>query len=85
MIRVLSTLLALVFVLAACTVPTGPDGKPLKTAYRIGANDRGKLQFRMLDSVNALRQAQGTAPVTLNPALNAAAAQHNGPVLYFVV
>jgi len=77
MIRVLSTLMALVLVLAACTVPTGPDGKPLKTAYRISAGDRGKLQFRMLDSVNALRSAAGRAPVQLESKLNAAAATHS--------
>ena len=51
--------------------------KPLARCIKIGQRDTGKLQFRMLDSVNALRSAQGVAPVALNPALNAAAATHS--------
>ena len=48
--------------LAACT-PTyddsalGADGKPKPKVYKIRAGETSKLQFRMLDSVNALRQA----------------------------
>lgn len=54
----------------------GPDGKPLPQVYRIGAGDTGRIQFRMLDSVNALRQASGAAPLEMNARLNAAAATH---------
>jgi len=45
--------------------------------YKIRKNDTAKLQFRMLDSVNALRAARGAPPVALNPQLNAAAATHS--------
>jgi len=74
MIRLLSVLLALGVAVAACT-PTG--GSLPKNAYRISANDRGKLQFRMLDSVNSLRAAAGSPAVQLDPKLNAAAATHS--------
>ena len=77
--RVFSALLVAGVLLSACTATTqtsqqlGTDGKPLPKVYRIRGGDAGKLQFRMLDSVNALRQASGVAPVQLNPQLNAAA------------
>ena len=77
MIRIISVLLAVIVALAACSPTTSPDGKVNKKAYRISASDRGKLQFRMLDSVNALRGAAGRAPVELNAKLNAAAATHS--------
>lgn len=54
----------------------GPDGKPLPQVYKISQNDVGRLQLRMSDSVNALRQARGLAPLQLNASLNAAAATH---------
>lgn len=67
--------------LAACTpVPDSPsrgeDGRAVTKVYRIRNGDVGKLQFRMLDSVNALRRASGSASVSLNAQLNAAAATH---------
>lgn len=69
------------FGLAACEqVPAdrlGPDGLPLPTLYRIRQGQEAEVQFRMLDSVNALRQAQGLAPVALDGRLNAAAATHS--------
>jgi uncharacterized protein YkwD len=82
MTRLLSLLLAAVLVLSACSVPEtssqlGADGKPLPKLYRIRAGDTAKLQYRMLDSVNALRQASGGSPVQLNAQLNAAAATHS--------
>jgi uncharacterized protein YkwD len=77
MIRILTVLCALAFGVAACAPAVGPDGKPLRTAYKISAADRGQLQFRMLDSVNALRSAAGRPPVQLDAALNAAAATHS--------
>ena len=83
MMRRVFVFLALGLAVAACT-PTGPsgpavgaDGRPLPKLYRIRNNDTAKLQFRMLDSVNALRSARGAAPVELNPQLNAAAATHS--------
>ncbi|MAU47075.1 MAG: CAP domain-containing protein [Rhodobacteraceae bacterium] len=68
--------------LAASCGPTvtapqlGPDGKPLPRAYRIPAGSEGKIEYNMLDSVNALRQARGVAPLQLDARLNAAAATH---------
>ncbi len=65
--------------LAAC-VPTsggiGPDGRPLPQVYRITAAQTSEVQFRMLDSVNALRAARGTPPLQFSSELNAAAATH---------
>lgn len=82
MIRIVSLLLAGLLVLSACaTPPSQPtltsDGSPAPKLYRIRAGDTSKLQYRMLDSVNAMRQAQGAAPVELNAQLNAAAATHS--------
>lgn len=57
-------------------LPLGPDGLPLPTAYVIQPGGEAGVKFRMLDSVNTLRQAAGTAPVTLDPVLTAAAATH---------
>ena len=66
--------------LAGCATtppPTlGPDGKPLPRAYKIPAGSTGKLQFRMLDSVNSLRQAAALGELSLDAQLNAAAATH---------
>ncbi|MEM7519558.1 MAG: CAP domain-containing protein [Pseudomonadota bacterium] len=79
MTRLLSVFAFLAIFLAACApAPTqlGSDGKPLPKAYRISRADTGKIQFRMLDSVNALRQASGRPAVQLDPKLNAAAATH---------
>lgn len=60
---------------AACTTSSSPVDAPVNGAYRIRNAD--KLQFRMLDSVNALREAAGQRPVQLNAQLNAAAATHS--------
>jgi len=73
-------LISVVFV-AACetTAPAalGTDGKPLPRVYKIRASDSDVIQFRMLDSVNVLRQAAGAGPVAMNAQLNAAAATHS--------
>ena len=69
--------LALTACAGAPTTPTlGPDGKPLPRLYRIREGDRARIQFRMLDAVNALRQAAGAPPLEMNAQLNAAAATH---------
>ena len=81
--RILSFLAVALLALGACApAPSnqstvGSDGRPLPKLYRIRNNDTAKLQFRMVDSVNALRSAQGAPPVQLNPQLNAAAATHS--------
>lgn len=66
--------------LAACaSTPVariGPDGLPLPKLYRIAPGQEAAIQFRMLDSVNALRAKEGLPPVQLNAQLNAAAATH---------
>lgn len=82
MVRLLSLLSVVALVLSACAAPSpgpqiGTDGKPLPKLYRIRAADTAKLQFRMLDSVNALRQAAGAGQVQMNAQLNAAAATHS--------
>ena len=83
MLRALSIVFAVLLTLGGCAAPTtssgtlGADGKPLPQVYRIRPGDADKLQFRMLDSVNSLRQASGAAPVQLNAQLNAAAATHS--------
>ena len=54
----------------------GPDGAPLPQVYTITQTDAAHIPFRMLDALNALRQATGLDPVALNPGLTAAAATH---------
>lgn len=64
--------------LAGCapTQPAiGPDGNPLPI-YRT-SRERGRIPYRMLDAVNALRAAAGVPEVRLNARLNAAAATHS--------
>jgi uncharacterized protein YkwD len=67
--------------LAACgsngNRPLGADGLPLPAAYVIRPGDEATIQFRMLDSVNSLRQSAGVTPVALDARLNAAAATHS--------
>lgn len=83
MSRILILVIAALLALSACAPPPpsqpqiGADGKPLPKVYRIGAGDASAIQFRMLDSVNALRSAAGRQPVTFNAQLNAAAATHS--------
>ncbi len=78
--RIAALLVTLALGLSACApVPQtmGPDGKPLPQVYRIGANDKARIQYRMLDSVNALRRAAGAPEVQLDAQLTAAAATHS--------
>lgn len=59
--------------LAGCeTGPTRTDSG----IYKISDRDRATVQYRMLDSVNFLRQSSGAAPLQLNERLNAAAQSH---------
>lgn len=78
--RLLSVFLAIALFVSACA-PTprtiGPDGKPLPQIYRISNFESGRVQFRMLDAVNALRANSNLAPVELEARLNAAAATHS--------
>lgn len=66
--------------LTACQSSTpqlGPDGNPLPRVYRINKKDEAKIQYRVLDSINALRAAAGAPAIELNANLNAAAATHS--------
>ncbi len=68
-----------VLALAACESAApqlGPDGKPLPQLYKITAKEAGVIPQRVLESVNSLRAARGTAPVVLNVQLMAAATAH---------
>lgn len=80
MFRILGLILSALLVLQSCTDTTttlGTDGKPLPKLYRISPGATAKIQYRVLDSVNSLRQASGASPVELNAQLNAAAATHS--------
>jgi uncharacterized protein YkwD len=81
MVRVVALLLSALMALSACAAPPppqlAPDGKPLPQRYTIRDGDTSKIQFRMLDSVNSLRQAAGVPPVQLDSKLTAAAATHS--------
>jgi uncharacterized protein YkwD len=55
----------------------GADGLPVQQVYRITPEDEQQIPFRVLDGINALRQARGVSPVDLNAQLNAAAATHS--------
>lgn len=71
--------MAAALTLAACGTEgtySRADGTVAKI-YRIGAGQQSKIQYNMLDSVNALRQAAGQRPVVLNAQLNAASATHS--------
>ncbi|AJE44960.1 CAP domain-containing protein [Celeribacter indicus] len=77
--RIIALFLIALLGLSACETPPqrlGPDGKPLPRVYRISERDEATIQYRMLDSINALRSASGAAPVELNANLTAAAATH---------
>jgi len=77
--RIFSLILLAMIGLTSCTTTTttiGSDGKPLPKVYRIRAAQESKIQYGMLDSVNALRAAAGASAVSLNSSLNAAAETH---------
>lgn len=77
-------LLPVFLVLSACA-DTGGVARPGTSVntratgglYRIRPGETTGLQYRMLDSVNALRTAAGAAALQLDPRLNAAAATHS--------
>jgi uncharacterized protein YkwD len=68
--------------LAACSttagrLPVDANGQPLPQVYRIKPGMESEIEFRLLDSVNALRAAQGAPALSFNAQLNAAAATHS--------
>lgn len=66
--------------LAACATNTqdrlDENGLPLPQLYDIKPKDKDKIRFRMLDGINALREARGVDPVSFDTKLNASAATH---------
>lgn len=54
----------------------GPDGQPIPVAYRISSRDAAQIPDRVLTQINLLRTQQGMQPMTLSPALSAAAEAH---------
>jgi len=80
MARLIFVLVSAAFLLAGCdgaSPPLTSDGRPAPKLYRISPLDTSKVQFRMLDAVNALREAAGLSAVALNAQLTAAAATHS--------
>lgn len=79
MLRSFLTLFALSTFLVACAAPEprfGPDGQPLPQVYRLSDKDAAKVQFRMLEGINTLRQARGAQPLEISAELTAAAKTH---------
>ncbi len=79
MLRILSLLSFVVVFMGACApAPSqlGADGKPRPQLYKIRDRDTDRIQFRMLDSINALRAAAGQSQLNFDAKLNAAAATH---------
>ncbi|GAA6165588.1 CAP domain-containing protein [Pelagimonas sp. KU-00592-HH] len=75
MTRLIALFTAAVIVLAGCDTTTGGSGSTRQ--YKISSNSTAKIQYRVLDSINALRQASGAPALELNAQLNAAAATHS--------
>jgi uncharacterized protein YkwD len=73
MTRLLAALILFPLLLGACA----PSGTQVPAgAYQIRSGDVPEIQYRMLDSVNALRAQAGVAPVALDARLTAAAQAH---------
>jgi len=80
MTRLIIALFVSMLALTACDQGgkgVGPDGKPAIGVFKITNREASKIQFRMLDSINALRLASGMQPVELSAELTAAAATHS--------
>ena len=77
--RLFAFFLPAALVLAACEPAPprlGPDGRPLPQVYQLSATD-SRVQYRLLDAVNALRQSAAVPPLELDSRLTAAAATHS--------
>ena len=74
MLRAVYALVATLVLLAGCaTAPTDPNQR---NVFRIKPNMVADIQFRHVDSINAVRQAQGLQPLELSSQLTAAAKTH---------
>lgn len=70
--------IAALLALGACAAPTpGAEYIPGAQIYRLSQGDMARVQFRMLDAVNAVRAANAQPPLQLNAQLNAAALTHS--------
>lgn len=70
--------IAALLTLGACVAAAPGTGyAPGAQIYRLSQGDTARVQFRMLDAVNAVRAANGQPPVALNAQLNAAALTHS--------
>ncbi|GLQ35446.1 serine protease [Amylibacter marinus] len=69
---------AALFALVACETTTQNGGRPGDgtVVVRLSKYKQSKIEFRHLDAVNAVRQANGQTQVVLDAALNAAARGH---------
>lgn len=76
MTRLLLALFLSLFALAACD-GTGATNGPGKGVFRIGVFEKNRIPYRMLDSINAFRQASNLQPLELSAELTAAAATHS--------
>ena len=72
-------IMGIAMLLSACEVPEEAisNERPLPKLYSIPADQKATIQYRMLDSINALRGAASVEPVRLSNRLNAAAATHS--------
>ncbi len=78
MARLLILLTLALFTLSSCGVGVNLGGDTsAQKVFRIGPHNAGKIQFRVLDTVNALRKAKGLEEVAMSAKLNAAAATHS--------
>ncbi|MAQ85925.1 MAG: hypothetical protein CMH12_22485 [Maritimibacter sp.] len=77
MIRPILSLLTCVVLLAACGGPAIQTNANGERIYSLSNGNQGPVQLRMLDSVNALRSANGLRPLQLDSSLNAAALTHS--------
>ncbi|QIE40798.1 CAP domain-containing protein [Rhodobacteraceae bacterium SC52] len=75
MLRISGVLTVLLLGLGACAPQSGPLVSSAGV-YSIRSGDVADIQYRMLDSVNALRAGAGVAPVELDARLTAAAETH---------
>lgn len=73
MLRFCTTLLLILAVASCTTTPSDPNAQ---TIFRIRPGMADDIQLRHIDSVNALREAQGLPPLQLSSALTAAAKTH---------
>jgi uncharacterized protein YkwD len=80
MTRLLGLLFASLLALAACAPATtstmGPSSSGFRP-YNLDGQSPSRVRFRMLDGINALREAEGLPPLTLDERLNRAAELHS--------